>query len=362
MHISSVAPGQIRNIERDHIIGGVQKIPDYLRTFRRNFWMGLNHIVNDYERITKPKRCVSYPLMLNIAITDMCNLGCLHCPRTYDDSIDLGEMKTDQVLDIIDEVTPYTERLQVSGGLGEPLLYDGIYEIIEYAKSKDMKVMMISNGTLLDEESANRLLDLGLDKLTISLDGATKESYEDLRIGADFDEVVSNVSRFCDLREQRNMDIEVQLVPVLFYERNLEELEVFMEVAHDIGVDGVRFNELKEAIDTDEISAEPLRDQEDQEYIQQRLKAAREAAAEYNLAVNFPDEVSKCAQPWKMFKIEADGRVRPCCSGPHDLTVGNILEEGFENVWNGERFVQWREQMTSDDPQQACIDCHKKIP
>jgi len=347
----------------DLFVKGMQKSPEYAQMFSRGFKKGLNTVVNDYEKVTRPAECRSYPQMLNIAITDMCNLGCVHCPRTYDDSIDLSQLDPETVKECIDKVSPHANKVQLSGGLGEPLLYDGLFDVISHAKSHNMDVWMISNGTLLDEDAAHRIIDSGLDYLSISLDGATEESYENIRRGADFEEVVSNVSRFCDIRERRNSDIRVRLVPVLFYEENLEELTDFIDIGARTGVDGIGFNELKEPLDTENITAAPLRNQDDQEFIQRKFREAQAYADEKGIEITLPieDERPRCVEPWDMLTVTTNGHVRPCCTGPFGNFIGNLLEDDLEDIWNSEEFVDWRESMLSDEPPQACVDCQKPI-
>lgn len=343
---------------------GINKAPYYAELFRHDPAKGANTLMNDIEKVTRPSRPRSNPQLLNIAITDMCNLGCKHCPRTYNDSIDLDQLDPKTVKDMIDEVSPETAKIQVSAGLGEPLLYDGIFDVIEHAKDNNMRVRMMSNATVLDEEKAKRLLDLDIDHLAISLDGATPETYEKIRVGADFENVISNIDRFCTLRDEHRSSVQTQLSPVLFVGENLEELPRFIELANEIGVHKVGFNDLIPSPEMEGISTENLDTATDEklERVEEVFTETRQLASELGVDLKLPTgETSACTEPWHMLTVTTTGKVRPCCTGPYQNFVGDLAEEGIDEIWRGEAFIHWREQMLSDTPQKACVDCQKPI-
>jgi MoaA/NifB/PqqE/SkfB family radical SAM enzyme len=355
----------LKSFDLEFLETGLKKSPYYAGLIVRDPKKGMNTLLNDIEKVTRPARPRSNPQLLNIAITDMCNLGCKHCPRTYDDSIDLDQLDPDTVMEIIDEVSPETAQVQISAGLGEPLLYDGVFDVIEHAKDQNMRVRMMSNATVLNEEKANRLLDLGIDHLAVSLDGATAETYEKIRVGADFENVISNVDRFCTLRDERDSAVETQLSPVLFVGENLEELPRFIELANEIGVDSVGFNDLIPSPEMEGISTKNLDSASDEELqrVDELFAETRRLAEELGVGLKLPndEEMSACTEPWHMLTVTTKGKVRPCCTGPWGTFVGDLVEDGIDDIWRGEAFVQWREQMLSDDPQQACVDCQKPI-
>jgi radical SAM protein with 4Fe4S-binding SPASM domain len=223
----------------------------------------------------------------------------------------------------------------------------------------------MSNATVLDEEKADRLLDLDIDHLAISLDGATAETYEKIRVGADFETVISNVDRFCTLRDQRGASVATQLSPVLFVEENLEELPRFVELAAEIGVDRVGFNDLIPSPEMQGVSTTNLDTASDDQLgrVDEVFEDTRRRAEDLGVGVKLPTEQdeSACMEPWHMLTVTSTGKVRPCCTGPWNNFVGDIIEQGLEDVWRSDAFVHWRSKMLSDDPQQACVDCQKPI-
>lgn len=358
------APSGLDRLPSGVFSKGMKRMPHYREAFDQSYKTGVNAVLNDYERATRPAVCRSYPPLLNIAITDTCNLGCVHCPRTHDGTIDLSELSFEHVRSVVDHIGPYATDIQVSGGLGEPLLYDELFDTIDRAKRYNMNVSMISNGTLIDDEAAEKLLEHDMNHIAISFDGATPETYESIRRGADFDEVIENVRRLCSLRDERGADTRIDMAPVIFAEENLDELDVFLSVAEDTGVDGVRFNDLKQSTpnDLDGISGKSLAEADiDPEYVQRKFDEARREADRRGLYVKFPGDESRCDEPWRMLQVTTKGKVRPGCTCPWGIYMGDIIEEGLDGIWNNERFVEWRRSMTSDNPQQVCKDCQKSI-
>lgn len=362
---SSTIRQTITSLDVGMLKTGIDKAPYYTELLTQDPAKGANTLLNDIEKITRPSCPKSNPQLLNIAITDMCNLGCEHCPRTYDDSIDLDQLEPETVKDMIDEVSPETAKIQVSAGLGEPLLYDGIFDVIEYAKKHNMRVRMMSNGTVLDEEKANRLLDLDIDHLAISFDGATPETYEKIRKGADFENVVSNVDQFCTIRDNHENTVQTQLSPVLFVGENLEELPRFIELASEMGIHHVGFNDLIPSPEMENISTKNLDTATEQELqrVEEIFGETRKLATELNVSLKLPvdEDQNPCNEPWHMLTVTTKGKVRPCCTGPWGTHVGDLVEDGVDDIWRGDAFIKWREQMLSDNPQQACVDCQKPI-
>ena len=147
------------------------------------------------------KRILSdFPMNLDLCITNRCNLQCVMCRRTLEmqKGIYSGIFQTEQGdmdLNVYKKVIDESAREGVYAihicGDGEPLLNNDIIEMIKYARSKNiLDLFMHTNGTLLLGDVASELLEAGLTRLIISIDSPVKETYEKIRVGADFDVVV----------------------------------------------------------------------------------------------------------------------------------------------------------------------------
>lgn len=143
--------------------------------------------------ITKLKR-------VYVEVTNKCNLNCSTCMRNVWD-IQYGGMSAEifeRILSAFEGLQPKPELF--FGGYGEPLSHPDCLKMIEQAKTAGHPVALISNGILLTEQVTRRLIELGLDKLWVSLDGASPECYEDVRLGDALPLVIENLTR---LRTQK---------------------------------------------------------------------------------------------------------------------------------------------------------------
>ena len=106
------------------------------------------------------------------------------------------------------------------GGMGEPLLYNGIYELVSLAKENGMKAELITNATLLDAGVSEKLEESGIDTVWISMDGFSKEEYERVRRGSLFDKIISNIGEFDRIRKNTKLGIAFVMM-----KENLSELD-----------------------------------------------------------------------------------------------------------------------------------------
>jgi len=133
--------------------------------------------------------------------TNGCNLQCRTCIRnSWDEPVGLMSALTfTRLLSGLHAFTPMPSVF--FGGFGEPLAHPGIVEMTVQAKSLGATVELITNGTLLTPSLSHQLIAAGLDRLWVSLDGATPESYADVRLGAALPRVLDNLAHFRDARQ-----------------------------------------------------------------------------------------------------------------------------------------------------------------
>jgi MoaA/NifB/PqqE/SkfB family radical SAM enzyme len=132
--------------------------------------------------------------------TNACNLRCRTCIRNNWDS-PVGQMSLETFARMIEGLKSFSPPPTVFfGGFGEPLSHPYIVEMITQAKALGGPVELVTNGTMLNREMSRRLVESGLDMLWISLDGATPESYNDLRLGAALPDVLANLIAFREVR------------------------------------------------------------------------------------------------------------------------------------------------------------------
>src|ERR1700678_2602660 len=128
-------------------------------------------------------------------------------------------------------------------GLGEPFLDPKIFDRIEYCERHGISTLLSTNGVLLDQVSAEKLLATPLAHIILSFDGASKESFELYRKGAKFERVRANFVHFARLKHQRKAKIQI-VVQMVRMESNAHEVEEFKRFWSAVpGVDQVRIKE-----------------------------------------------------------------------------------------------------------------------
>ncbi len=130
-----------------------------------------------------------------VEATNRCNLNCSMCMRNVWD-VKYGYMSPETFERILSSFENLPQKPELFlGGYGEPLSHPHILEMIERAKGLGHSVSLITNGILLTEEVIRKLIDLNLDMLWVSLDGASPECYADVRLGDALPSVVENLTR-----------------------------------------------------------------------------------------------------------------------------------------------------------------------
>ena len=132
--------------------------------------------------------------------TNRCNLTCSICIRQVWEEKQgrMSQATFNRVLDSLGKLSPIPTVF--FGGIGEPLSHPRTIEWIALAKELGARVELITNGTTLTEKRSKQIIDTGLDMLWVSIDGATPESYADIRLGAELHKVLDNVARLRIMR------------------------------------------------------------------------------------------------------------------------------------------------------------------
>jgi MoaA/NifB/PqqE/SkfB family radical SAM enzyme len=156
--------------------------------------------------------------------TVSCNLDCITCFRNEWDQ-PLGRMQDATFASVLEGLQQMDPRPSVYfGGIGEPLFHPSTLDWIEQAKALGVKVELITNGTILNEKTARRLIDSGLDMLWVSLDGASEETYADVRLGAELPRILRNLRRFVKMRPANHYPKPELGIAFVAMKRNIADL------------------------------------------------------------------------------------------------------------------------------------------
>jgi radical SAM protein with 4Fe4S-binding SPASM domain len=320
------------------------------------------------------------PRNVFIEVTNHCNLLCETCPRTFTTYEDPRTLSWGNFLRIVDQF-PQMERA-VLHGIGEPLLNKDLPRIIAYLKARDVYVLFNSNATLLNEEWAVKLIESGLDELRVSIDGANPRTYALIRGAPLFDKVVSNLKRFIEIQRHIKADRPRTSLWMTGLRENIAELPDVIRLAAQIGVPEVYLQRMVYYADAQtapgmldgaqavygRVDEEIDRIVNESEALGQQLGVTLRASGATTPAHSIqPDRAARpwagCLRPWTTAYVTANGNLLPCCIAPFatqdydSLKLGNLLNQPFDEQWNGERYQEWRARLLSDQPNSACAGC-----
>jgi radical SAM protein with 4Fe4S-binding SPASM domain len=304
--------------------------------------MGLIHLKNRInlaqDFFKKRTVCTGMPLEFSIELTSRCNLKCVMCPRSEDTPRGLGEMRLETFERILEEAGQYTEFVYLHLA-GEPLLHPRFAEFIEAAAVRGIKVGMSTNGTLLDLQKAEVLLNSKLDMLVVSVDGTDADTYEKIRGVNTFDHLVNNIEAFLKLKKVTNNG-PYTVLQMICMKENWSQAEKFVGHWKKCGADAVRLKRFFNfAGDVEDLS---------------NGKVKNVAAGDGSRG--------PCFLLWRQMAIYYDGTVVSCCHDfLHKSEAGNIHLQSLRDIWNSEMMVDMRQKHLSGRQQEIalCAGCNQ---
>jgi len=244
------------------------------------------------------------PLIANIETTNFCNANCTYC---YYTKMKRSHLLMDMGLyqKIIDECSSLGIREVRLNVYGEPLLDEFLCQRIVYAKEKGIaRVGLFTNASLLNAEKTNALLACRLDEICISLDGATKEAYENIRRGLSYNEVLGNLERLLRIRSKR---FKVHL----FFAAGAQNQK-------EIGPFKRKWRGKVDSINIGSCYKTDLYDVERKNF-------------------------APCPYLWKRIVILSNGDVVLCCQDYEGYSViGNMKSSTIRQIWSGKTLAQYR--------------------
>lgn len=253
------------------------------------------------------------PVEYIVETTAKCNLYCPMCPRETHkqpkedmDAAVFGRLANDAAR---------TAEHMMLIGLGEPFLDPHIFDRIELCHRHSISTLLSTNGTLLDERVAARVLDGPLEQITLSFDGASRDTFEFYRKGASFERVRDNFVRFARMKAERGSRLQV-VAQMVRMERNTHETGEFIRFWRAVpGIDLIR-------IKADETNL--------------MRPGARHAAADWR---------HPCHYLWRgPLYVKHNGDIYPCCQSYmlDGAPVGNIGRESLPGIWNSPEMQRMR--------------------
>ncbi|KMY69319.1 hypothetical protein AAU61_05470 [Desulfocarbo indianensis] len=275
----------------------------------------------------------AFPSRLTLELTNQCNYKCAMCPSRFDPGEAKGMMEPKLFKRLVDEASGHLPVALVPFFRGESLLHPAIANLIAYAKGKGLgPVQLASNGLLLSELMAKRLLDAGLDFISFSLDTMDELEYRRIRKGGDLPQVLRNVRRFLRLRDQGGYATTVQ-VSATRTGLNQESMQKFIAAWQNVA-DRVR--------------------------IYYEHSADGHTGSLPGLGQAGPQERLACQKPFSEMVVYHNGQAALCNHDWYrDPPLGDVGRSGIQAVWQGEAYARLRGQ--HKDPaglsDATCLHC-----
>lgn len=182
-------------------------------------------------------RSINHLNQVYIEPTNACNLTCSTCMRNVWDE-PLGFLSKETFERILEGLRAFSPIPKVFfGGFGEPLFHPQIQEMVAAAKQLGAEVELITNGILLDDEVSDWMLNLGLDRVWVSIDGASPESYADVRLGDALPIVLENILGLMGKRIRRELVTPALGIAFVAMKRNIADLPGVIALGKKLGAD-----------------------------------------------------------------------------------------------------------------------------
>lgn len=271
----------------------------------------------------------SFPTQINIEVTSICNAKCVMCPRHLIKRR-MEVMPMELYKKIVDDARDIGTKQFVLTGYGEIFTTKRYKEFITYLSQQipDALIRVVTNGSLVDEEAAQFLIDSKIFRVDISIDGITKETYETIRKNLRFEQVLNNTRRLIEIKKQRKAEYPKIRLNIVAQKENEHELREF---------------------------AAMWKDQAD--YIGEHFLLSRLGMVDNGRS---PGEAYPCVLPWLEVNVWSNGDVVLCSDDWDGMEVmGNVKNQTILDIWRGEKFRKYRElhQAGRANEVRACSKC-----
>ncbi|MBA3673870.1 MAG: SPASM domain-containing protein, partial [Chitinophagaceae bacterium] len=290
-----------------------------------------------------------YPISISFEPTTSCNLRCPECPsglRAF--TRPTGMLKKDFFRQTIDDIHKDILYL-IFYFQGEPFLNREFLDMVKYAADKKIYTATSTNAHYLTDEVAKKTVESGLDRLIISIDGTTQDSYQQYRVGGNLDKVIEGAKNIVKWKKELKSKTPFVFFQFLVVKHNEHQIEDIKKLAKEVGVDEVRFK-----------TAQVY----DYENDPNNLIPVKEKYSRYkkNKDGNYIAKNKLSNTCWKLHHanvITWDGLVVPCCfdkDASHRL--GNLKTQTFKEIWHNDNYKQFRKELaTSRKNIDICANC-----
>ncbi len=289
---------------------------------------------------------LSTPYVVQFFPIYACNFRCEYCHHSIPKEkrkfvTDWPVMEFSLYEKCVEDLAKFPEKIKTLRfvGMGEPLLHKDIIRMIKLAKDKNIanRVELISNGSLLTHDMSDSLIEAGLDRIVISLQGTNAEKYKRVcSVDIDFTEFVNNIEYLYNKKKDLEMYLKIVDVALDDEEDRNRYFEIFGSICDSIGIENtvpifpdVEFNN---SFDIEE-----------------------NAKTQFGLPMK---KVKICPQPFYTMQINPDGKIVGCYAVYYSRILGDCNNISLVDIWNGDGYMKFRMEML-DGKENVCKFCEE---
>ncbi len=289
------------------------------------------------------------PAFISVEAADYCNLHCPECPVGNDTGLKSNRSTFDfeKYKVLIDELKPKLTHI-ILYFQGEPFLNKSLDLFVNYAHKAKIYTSASTNGHFITDKIAEKIVRSGLDKLIVSIDGATQEVYQTYRVGGDLKKPVDGIERLIYWKNKLKSVsplIEIQFIVFKSNEHQMDEMKL---LAQRLKTDKLTF---KTAQLYDFENGHELMTTIDK---YSRYKKGNDG--KYKLKGNQPN---RCMRLWSGSVVTTNGDVLPCCFDKSaEYSFGNISDKSFSEILKNKKASGFRTEILNDRKQfEICRNC-----
>lgn len=328
-----------------------------------------NYILSLNELLLNKTELKSKPQILQIFLSDLCNLHCVMCCNKTE------ERKQEYSLDykMVEKIILTNPQLLVIEWLGgEPTLYPHFEKLLDLAHEQKIKQVLVTNGSLLNKRIINKLIEYNVD-VTISIDAPIKSLYEKIRIGGNFDKLKNNLKLFVKEKKKRQHSFDLLTVNYVVLKNNYKYILKMVDFIKQTGIKNIFF----ESDITNGIYSVSNISEKDYKTFQKTLLNIKNNKKYNDMKIlidesfftveaepikNFSaiKEENRCLVPWISCCIYSNGNVSNSMFCSH--VIGNIHNNDLEQIWNSKENIKIRKQIIKNSTKQICDLCLNMHP
>lgn len=293
-----------------------------------------------------------FPAFISVEPANFCQLHCPECPvgtksngRTSKETMNYGLFEQ-----IVDELKSHLTHI-IFYFQGEPLLDPGLAEKIALAHNAKIFTSLSTNAQILNKNYAEKLICAGLDKIIISIDGATQESYEKYRIGGKLEKALKAIDHIQQTKKEYKSATPIVELQFIVFGTNEHEISDIKKLAKTHKVDALKF---KSAQIYDFENGHPLMTS-----IEQYARYRKNDSGKYELKHKMHNS---CKRSWMGAVISSKGQVLPCCFDKHEEhSFGLTNNQSITQTWNNGTATKFRKNILKNRKQYyICRNCTEK--